>query len=517
MDARARLERMAYLLSRVKRDLPPLMTEGYDRIERWRSTLLADVHTRADISAYLLTSTACKIIGEAVRRLMPRRIAAVERLTRQQLSGLESALAGIRVRLCSASFSTDVISSSFSAWDTKRAIDVIDKMYLYSCARDVRITYSWGGYDLVDASDHVLRFTDSSDWQGSRDQAGRMISLEIKTEHANAFSAGGRIVPGVIPEEAIDILPQLPVGDLKAEAFASTWIGVATELGQNWVEGRTDVVERESLVEMVKMKGNLSSSGAESFVSMVTFRSEDVGPLTLFHCPVVPLTQSSMMLIAPGFISGNPGVCIRRLVVHRGDGLDAYSTDIEKALLDRLEKQFGGKETVIRRRVRYSHSDDEGDIDLVVYESSENRLLIAMVKAFIPPDTVEEVVRANDRLEDGLQQLERARAWLGTLSDSELSRSLRVPSFPARPVMRFTVLGNGFSGSDYLEIPQDVAVVDVQYVLLPKFGGESVFSAIDCYLERLSLEISRAAAGLRMRAIELGDVKIEYPAWIYPI
>ncbi len=95
-----------------------------------------------------------------------------------------------------------------------------------------------------------------------------------------------------------------------------------------------------------------------------------------------------------------------------------------------------------------------------------------------------------------------------------MAQMLNISASLTPPGVRFAVIGNGFSGSDYLEIPPNTTVVDAQYLLLSKFRGRSIFELIDFYESRISEESERAEKTLTFEAIHLGDLTFEIPAWV---
>lgn len=200
-------------------------------------------------------------------------------------------------------------------------------------------------------------------------------------------------------------------------------------------------------------------------------------------------------------------------MVHRGPGLNACTKEVEAYLLGKLKSHFHADAVTISTNVQYSGRHDHGDIDLMIHEPTSNRLLIAMVKAFIFPDTVEEIVRANQALGEGIQQVERVRRWLDSLSLASWAAALKVTLRSVPPKVRFAVIGNSFAGSDYLPIPQDIAVVDGRYLLLSRFAGMSIFDAIDEHQKRLSEESARAFEDLSFNSVSLADITIELPSW----
>jgi len=496
-----------------KRSLPPRMLEAEKQIEQWRDSLLLRVHPRLDIAIYLLVSTTCYAIGYQSGRLMPHGASNLEMYTRGKLFGLQFALSDLEGDAPQGRFVEDLIVDSLRGEDGSRAFDAVTQMAAYGYVRDAFLTYAWGGYEIESPAENVLRFVDAPDWGGTRDRAEQIIGQEIKGEQGRSFTPPLIASTQRLLEERVEIYPQLPLGGLTSAQFVSAWMGLALHFSRDWLTGKCSVTERDAIVAMAEGAADLNASEAERFVSLVTFDRKGSAALTLFHCPLVPVTTSSVMAVAPGFIFGNPAACIPRLAVHRGPGLDAYAKDIAAHLLDKLRNHFRANGVTINTNLLYSGEDDRGDIDLVVYESGSNRLLIAQAKAFVVPDTVEEVVRANQALEEGLNQASRVRRWLEKLEVNAWGAALKVPLCSMPPRIQFAVIGNGFAGSDYLAIPEDIAVVDSGYLLLSRFAGRSIFDAIDAYQRRLSEETSRTVEDLGTSSFTLAGITIELPSW----
>jgi hypothetical protein len=203
------------------------------------------------------------------------------------------------------------------------------------------------------------------------------------------------------------------------------------------------------------------------------------------------------------------------LAIRRGRGVNAYSKESEGYLLHKLKKHFQADGVTVNTNIPYSGRGDRRDIDLVIYETASNRLLIGQVKVFVIPDTVDEVRRANQALEKGLQQIERVRRWLSNLPIRSWGESLKVSLRSTQPSVQFAVLGNGFAESDYLPIPQDVPVIDAHYLLLPRFAGQPIFSALHAYQSRLTEESREATEDLGVTAVQLAGITIELPSWSF--
>ena len=497
-----------------KRPFPPVMAKAEERIEQWRSSLLGSIHPRLDVAIYLLVLSTCGHIGSETKRRMPREAPLLMSFIRHKLFGLQFALSGIDGDLPESRFIEKLVADSINREEAIKANEAVEQMSAYASARDTFLTYGWGGYELDESAENFLRFVDNPAWVGRRDRAQQVIAEEIEMERAQSLTPQLDVPPQWIVERAVDLPQSLSLGNLTASQFISAWTSLGWSFRRHWMDGLSPVLEKESLVAQVQRVANLAFHEAERFVNLVTFDRIGSRVLTLFHCPIIPLTTTSMIVVPPGLIFGNPRACIPRLAVFRGPRIDAFSRELEAYILEKLRSHYGADGVTINLRVPYSGKDDSGDLDLLVYESSRNRLLVAEVKAFIVPDTVDEVVRANHALDDGLNQVEKAKRFLNNLSFPKWEHALRMPFQATPPEVKFAVIGNSFAGSDYLAIPQDVSVVDGDYLMLPRFAGKSIFDAIADYQVRLSEEGSRALEGLSFNAIEVGGITIEVPSWI---
>jgi len=151
-------------------------------------------------------------------------------------------------------------------------------------------------------------------------------------------------------------------------------------------------------------------------------------------------------------------------------------------------------------------------VDVVAWERRTNDLLIAQVKAFITPDTVEDVIRANEKLEEGLGQIARARRWISEFEPRDFEEKLRMPFTRAPRRVQYAVIGNGFAGSDYLPIEPDVPVVDARFLLLPRFRGGSIIESIGTYGDRLATVMRDVGRLEEYRELSLGPIRVEIPA-----
>jgi hypothetical protein len=498
-----------------KRDFPPVLLEAIKKIEQWRAALVRKLHERPDVIIYLLTAKVYYTFFAQFAIDGFKANPQLEHYVRNELFGLQFALSTLNEPLPQGIFQSELIDSILTSKDGQQAEKVINSMSSYSHVRDAWLTYSWGGYEIENPQENVIRFIDSPDWLGHRDQAQRILGQVAKVERAEYLITNTVISP---PETKlthfIDIPMSLPLGGLNANQFFEAWLASGFRYAQRCLYGQNPVIKKSTFIKLVQDITSLKLSEAERFVNLITFEANDSSCLTLFHCPLVPVTTSSVAIVPQGFIFGNPNTCIPRLAVHRGQGLDHFANEISKYFLGRLTAHYNSNDVTICTNRHYTGSNTSGDIDLIVFENKTKRLLIAEVKGFVHPDSAEEVIRANEKLQEGIEQIVRIKKWLEGLGPSSWGTRLGLSSLPSKVDIEFAVIGNGFAGSDYLRIPSCISVVDAEYLLIPKFRQESIFDVLHEYQKRLTEEIIKADRDRRFASVKLAGITFELPSWI---
>lgn len=498
-----------------KRDFPPTLLEASEKIEQWRAALVRNLHERTDVAIYTLTAEVYYEFATLLIGYRPQLSSQLEHYFRNELFGLQFALSALNEPLPQGIFQQELINNMLTSEDGQKAEEVLISMSGYSHVRDNLLTYSWGGYEFESPKENTIRFIDSPDWPGRRDHAQRRLGQEAKMQKAKNLVSKMIIAP---PQfnlgHFIEIPQSLPLGGLNAKQFFEAWLASGQYFLQRCLNGQGPVIEKSTFTKAVQSNTSLSSAESERFVSLIQFDPNSPPCLSLFHCPLVPVTTSSVAVVLQGFIFGNPNTCIQRLAVHRGQGLDHFANENSKYFLERLKAHYDTNDVTIRTNRHYTGSKSSGDIDLIVFETKTKRLLIVEVKGFVHPDSTEEVIRANEKLQEGIEQIGLIKEWLEKLDRSSWGSRLGLSSLPSQIDVEFAVIGNGFAGSDYLCIPDGISVVDAEYLLIPKFKQKSIFDTLHEYQRRLSEEIIKADRDRQFSQVELAGITFELPSWI---
>ena len=124
------------MMRREKRDLPDVVHRFETPIEHWRTAVLSVLQDRPDVAQYQLIATTAAGLAYLSRQLMPDAAGALEMLVRQQLFGLQFALAGIPESGSVETFAQHRIPGAITDADFRCAAEIIDHMSCYALARD---------------------------------------------------------------------------------------------------------------------------------------------------------------------------------------------------------------------------------------------------------------------------------------------------------------------------------------------------------------------------------------------
>lgn len=499
----------------TKRPLPPELAALDARIDSMRSRAVRRIHSRPDVAAYVLAQVACAQSAEEAHRLMPLVPQAQHYRDRDRFFALQFGILALGDALPTELFERGVVDDTLGPVHARLGAAALQFLQAYAHLRDTFLTFCWGGYELASVSETEVEFVDSADWPGVRDHAQTVLLQKMEIETLEALKKG--IVgptPGHYVRRLFDLPPALDLGGLPVEVFLTAWIGLLEWCSTDVWSGHCPVVEQHVLAQLLGVRSGIDESHARRFIELLTFDPKGQAGLTLFHCPLLSLSRSTLLVLPGAALLSNVQTNLPRLIVHRGPGLSAYGKMIERHILGRLVEHFKSERVIWRTERRYEGRDDRGDLDLLAYEPAGNRLLVGMLKSFIPPDSAEEVIRANQSLQKGLEQLERARRWLSKLPDGGWASALGLP-LRQRPEVHWAVLGDGFAGSDYLEIPEGVSIVNARFLLAPEWRGGSPIDAVAEFNRRLSKEEASIAQGVsRMRQrFSLGRLTITYPSF----
>jgi hypothetical protein len=497
-----------------KQPFPAEMREAERKVDTWWQKQIETMPADTATAVLLLCRTAAAAFSQAWIGLDPANPAEFHAEARSWLFGLQIALQSLAGDLPPGEFPTTFPFSAFRSSYDRNAIAVLKMANDYALVRDAYLTFKWGGYEVECPAPDVFRFRDVPNWNGMRDDAVRRIASGLEQEKVNLATPVLRVDGLPALDSKYEGPSSLTFPNVPVAQFVRGWSALEQEFLRDLLKAAPTPKSFQELVSILRQRAHFARETAESFIRLVSFDRKASAALSIFHCPLVPVTGSSYVVMAGAMLMSHVTTCINRLAVHRGQGYDSTSKEIETYYLGLLSDQYSTSDTLVRTNVPYTdHKGVPRDIDLLVYDRLARRVLIAMLKAFIHPDTVEEVVRANEQLAYGIEQAASAREWLTTLSPAKIPELLGLPPGLSVDVIAYAVLGNGFAGSDYLQLEPNIPVVDIQYILRPAFKGQSIFAAIKEYDDKLAVMTAPSATRAELASITLGDVTFEFPAY----
>lgn len=496
-----------------KKAYPPELKDAERKVEAWWAGEVRRLAADPATATLVICRAMAAGIARAGKGLLPGNPSMFHALARSHITGSQFALQSVTGRLPLGEFPSTFVLSVLPQASGQAAAQVINEGYQYSLVRDAYITFRWGGYDVQTIGADALRFTDVAGWDGARDHASRALYQEVDRE--NAALALPRVVTAGRPrlDQTYQGPGSLTFLRINAEQFSRGWSVLCEEFARDVFTGDCRILTVHQLATMVTDRAGLAREAAEEFISLISFDRSTAGALTLFHCPLVPVTSLSRIVVAPALTLANLTTCINRLAVHRGPGLDSMSKALEEYHLSLIKQNYEATDVVIRTNVPYTHHGISRDIDLALYENRTGRLHLGMLKGFVRPDSVEEVIRANEQLAYGIQQAVDVRDWINGIAPERRAVALGLPRECACQTIHCAVFGNGFAGSDYLSLDPGIPVVDSTYILLPRFRGRSLFDSISEYASRLA-EFATLRASSHPEPVRLGNITFELPAFV---
>ena len=489
------------------------MKDAERKVESWWQEQIRSLPADTATAILLLCRTAAAQFSQAWIGLDPNNPAEFHGGARSCLLGLQIALQSITGELPPGEFPSTFVFSALSLTSRQSAAAVLQKALEYALVRDAYLTFKWGGYDVESPATNVLRFRDVPVWEGKRDDAIRRISEQIEEE--KVLAATPVVTSSGLPsmESQYDGPQTLTFPKVTLAEFLRGWSAVKEHFLQDLLSGEPSIVSLDQLISIVRQRAQLARETAEAFIRLISFDTKGTAALTLFHCPLVPVTGSSYIVIVAGMLMSRVTTCINRIAIHRGVGYDAFSKQIEEYYLDLIKQHYAREGVFVETNVPYTFEGIRRDIDVVVYERESRRLLVGMLKAFVYPDSVEEVIRANEQLAYGIEQATEARRWLTTIPPERRGDLLNLPSGLSCETTEYAVFGNGFAGSDYLPLDPLILLVDVQYALRLTFRARSIFEAISQYNAQITAMTLPTTSRAQMTSLTLGDVRFEFPAY----
>lgn len=352
-----------------KRPFPQEMISAEKQVESWWKDQINRLPADAASATLLLCQAAAKRLANAFRDLDKTDPTVFHHTARQVVFALQTVLQAVKGALPPGEFPT-IYAPPFLGVGQNVADDVLVKAVDYGYVRDVYLTFKWGGYNLECPSTNLLEFRDVPNWKGHRDDAVRQISARLEEEQALAAMhvLTGSGLPFLKSEYEG---PQtLAVPQVNLTEFLQGWSAIKQEFLDDMLTGAPTIASLDQIAAMLKQRAGLNRATAEAFIRLISFDRTASAALTIFHCPLIPVTGASYVVMILPMVLSRVTTCVNRLAIHRGVGFDAVSKQIEAYYLDLIKRHFETSDLKVVPTVPYTFEGVARDIDLIAYDSA---------------------------------------------------------------------------------------------------------------------------------------------------
>ena len=509
------------------------LNEIMSKAEEWRESLFDKFSVNEQILAfYLYCLTEEKIRLSSLLRPNDQ-IDFKHARIREEIFSLEWALRSLNLP-DSSNMTDDELRNEWNPNYMKELMDILKDIYNFYYLRDLIITTKNDGYELRIINDSTFEFADTPEWKGFGDYKSLIINNMVDNESVDNYikiniNQYEMIVPLLEKVFPFDI----NTGDFTSNEFLEAWNYLvklsATNIQNNYRNtlGNTLAYKTTSTqrLALLKTKGRLITEIASHtdikedkvtrILSWITFNSQTPKKLSLFHCPLIEINENLFLVSTTPLIrSCVPTIFLRLFAHYNKKAYDSVSSKVEKEKLSEVMHHIGENDRNLIIGLKYKEIKKESEIDLVEYCAKSLTLSIVQSKFFISPDSVIEVAHANREIEKAFKQLKRNKENIeeGSLLDM-ICRRINIKTSDVQNI-NYYVIPTGFSGSDFLRIPDWIRIIPSNYCLSKKNKGKSldkIWSEFHSLWKSLDEEICNGI--VERFSFTVADMKIYAPGF----
>jgi len=396
---------------------------------------------------------------------------------RSVIFGFDSAYFMITENITKSEFNVSEINKLLCNPDLLKTVNgLIEEFKKYAWLRDCLLTYRTHGYEYA-IQDSIVSFSNPDDFPGYRDAVNRELFTVIDQNR-------------VEKDDYFKVMETLRLGQLSGVDYFNIRMALINIVRSNI--GRPQIISLSEIVRQLTEETSLPEEIVRTYIECNMQNTKGDGSLTIQHRPFIELSKDYVFLSYPALLIGDPETILPRLYIKTDDNNEElFSENAEEFLINRILEHLDFGNLVTRKNVKVSDGEGEFEIDIICYYEELNTVIISEVKAFIKPDTVMEVWAANERISEGIGQIKRRKAWFETLGIEEIKKLMEVDSITVKPEPKFVLLTNSFCGSDYLEIPDDISIVNIEYILMQKYKGCGLETCIKEFEDQFEKEYQK--------------------------
>lgn len=510
------------------------LDELMERLDKWRIRQVAGVSHSHQVAAFHLAALLEEKfrVGAIHGLFLSRAPLGVHEHARNDTFSLEWALRGLVLPVRKQT-SIENLRASWQKSVQDKAMEVLKNLVPYSSVRDLVICAKRGGYVVDTPEQDVFHFKDPSSWLGVNDIKSRLVAERISIDRN---SQNESMTPETFSLDKTSMYEDFP-HNVKGPSYSGSdfwhlWTYIFQLCSKRIIEdcrihncgtfaatsetkGLCILITKRKLVDGIVRTSGVEERTASLFVGWLTFNSNTPRKFSLFHCPLIEVNKK-FVLISPHVVllAFPPTTFLRLLAHHDKRTYDTCCSRTEKQSLCHLRKHIEASDRIVRTGVKFRASDGEVELDIVEYNRSSSTLSIGQAKLTIRPDSWPEVEHENKVLQGAIKQLKRDRS---VLSEQPKSMEMLLAEIGVQdssaPQIDYFLLPTRFTGSDFLEIPDWVKVLPIEFCLRPECKGRALRSIWEGYRGLWdSLDETVKSARIEEK-IEIAGITIRYPGF----
>ncbi|MEN6424838.1 MAG: hypothetical protein ABFE13_05720 [Phycisphaerales bacterium] len=505
-----------------------------ERLEKWRIRQVTGISHSPQVAAFHLAAlTEEKFRVSAIHGLFlsQARLAAHEQ-ARDDIFALEWALRGLVLPIRKQT-SIENLRASWQKSVQDKAMEVLKNLVPYSSVRDLVICAKRGGYVVDTPEQSAFHFKDPSTWLGVNDIKSRLVAERISTDRN---SQNESMTPETFSLDETSMYEDFP-HNVKGPFYSGSdfwylWTYIFQLCSKRIREdcrthnygafaatsetrGLCILITKRKLIGGIVKTSRVEERTASLFVGWLTFNSNTPRKFSLFHCPLIEVNEKFVLIVPHVVLLAFPPTTFLRLLAHHDKRTyDTCCSRTEKQSLRHLKEHIEATDRIVRTGVKFRASDGEVELDIVEYNRSSSTLSVGQAKFTIRPDSWPEVDHENEVLQGAIEQLKRDRSVLceKLTNIQKLLDEIGVQDSCALQIDYF-LLPTRFTGSDFLEIPDWVKVLPIEFCLRSECKGRPLRSIWADY-RRLWDSLDETVKSSRIeQEIEIAGMTIRYPGF----
>ena len=418
-----------------------------------------------------------------------------------------------------------------NSWDNDiadKCMKILGELSNYYHIRDLVICTNRSGYIVETPDEHTYVFKDDPSWAGVKDYKSRLIADNISNNRFNpeTFASAGLRATSMYDDFPHSLQASNYTGDdfwrlwewlfnLSVNAFAEGGVrNYGSYVATSKTKELTILITKKKMIEKLAQETGLPKAQIELFLKWLIFNSQTMRKFTLFHCPLVEINENFLMILPHTVMMAYaPAIFLRLFAHHDKNAFDSASSYLEKQNLKNLKNHLEGQGHVIKTNIKLDSLTEKAEFDFVEYDESDSTLSIGQAKFTIRADSVAEVDHTNEVLQEGLEQLKRDKTILDNQRNIEVLFA-RLGISPKKEIkIEYFLLPTCFTGSDFLDIPNWVKPLPVEFCLQSEYKGYSIRSIWTQYTTLSDSLEDNAISSKTHSEFEIADLKISYPGF----